>query len=47
MGWDEEAETQAGKLVEREHRRLRKSFEMAKADGLAGWCRRIICGGGR
>jgi predicted phosphohydrolase len=32
-GWDEEAEVHAKKLVERELQRLRKSFEMAKADG--------------
>ena len=33
MGWDEEAEEHAKKLVERELQRLRKSFELAKADG--------------
>ena len=33
MGWDEEAEAHAKKLVERELNRLRKSFELAKADG--------------
>ncbi len=33
MGWDEEAEEHAKKLVEREVQRLRKSFELAKADG--------------
>ena len=33
MGWDEEAEIHAKKLVERELQRLRKSFELAKADG--------------
>ena len=32
-GWDEEAEAHAKKLVERELQRLRKSFELAKADG--------------
>ena len=32
-GWDEEAEVHAKKLVERELQRLRKSFELAKADG--------------
>ena len=32
-GWDEEAEMHAKKLVERELQRLRKSFELAKADG--------------
>ena len=32
-GWDEEAEIHAEKLVERELQRLRKSFELAKADG--------------
>ena len=33
MGWNEEAEEHAKKLVERELQRLRKSFELAKADG--------------
>ena len=33
VGWDEEARTHAKKLVERELGRLRKSFELAKADG--------------
>ena len=33
VGWDEEAQEHAGKLVERELVRLRKSFELAKADG--------------
>ena len=33
MGWDEEAEEHAKKLVDRELLRLRKSFELAKADG--------------
>ncbi len=32
-GWDDEAEIHARKLVERELQRLRKSFELAKADG--------------
>ena len=32
-GWDEEEAAHAGKLVERELQRLRKSFELAKADG--------------
>ena len=32
-GWDEEAELHAKKLVNRELQRLRKSFELAKADG--------------
>ena len=32
-GWDEEAETHAKKLVERELVRLRSTFERAKADG--------------
>ena len=32
-GWDEEAEAHAKKLVERELVRLRKSFELARADG--------------
>lgn len=32
-GWDEEAEEHARKLVDRELLRLRKSFELAKADG--------------
>ena len=33
VGWDEEAEVHAKKLVERELQRLRTSFELAKADG--------------
>lgn len=33
MGWDEEAGVHAKKLVERELQRLRKSFELARADG--------------
>ena len=33
IGWDEEAEIHAKKLIERELQRLRKSFEAAKADG--------------
>ena len=33
MGWDEEAENHAKKLVDRELLRLRKSFELAKAEG--------------
>ena len=33
IGWDEEAQIHAAKLVERELQRLRKSFELAKADG--------------
>ena len=33
VGWDEEAEIHARKLVQRELQRLRKSFELAKADG--------------
>jgi len=33
MGWDEEEEEHAKKLVDRELQRLRKSFELAKADG--------------
>ena len=33
MGWDEEEEQHAKKLVDRELQRLRKSFELAKADG--------------
>ena len=33
MGWDEAAEIHAKKLVERELQRLRKSFELARADG--------------
>lgn len=33
VGWDEDAEVHAKKLVERELGRLRKSFEKAKADG--------------
>ncbi len=33
MGWDEKAEEHAKKLVDRELQRLRKSFELAKADG--------------
>ena len=32
-GWDEAAEAQAKKLVERELQRLRRSFELAKGDG--------------
>ena len=32
-GWDEEAELHAKKLVDRELLRLRKSFELAEADG--------------
>ncbi len=32
-GWDQEAEIHAGKLVERELQRLRKSFELARKDG--------------
>ena len=32
-GWDDEAKAHADKLVERELARLRKSFELAKADG--------------
>ena len=32
IGWDEDAEVHARKLVERELQRLRKSFELAKAD---------------
>ena len=32
-GWDEDAEVHAKKLVERELQRLRKSFELARADG--------------
>lgn len=32
-GWDEKAEARAKKLVSRELLRLRKSFELAKADG--------------
>ena len=32
-GWDEEAEEHAKKLVDRELKRLRKSFELAKEDG--------------
>jgi predicted phosphohydrolase len=32
-GWDEEAEAHARKLVGRELQRLRKSFELARADG--------------
>ena len=38
VGWDEEAEAHAKKLVERELQRLRLSFEAARADG----CRRFI-----
>ena len=34
-GWDEEAEEHAAKLVERELGRLRKSFELARADGFS------------
>ena len=33
MGWDEESENHAKKLVEREIKRLRQSFEKAKGDG--------------
>ena len=33
VGWDEKAEEHARKLVERELLRLRKAFELAKADG--------------
>ena len=33
MGWDEAEEAHAKKLVDRELLRLRKSFELAKADG--------------
>ena len=33
VGWDEDAQNHAKKLVERELQRLRKSFELAKADG--------------
>ena len=33
IGWDEKAEEQAKKLVERETERLRASFEAARADG--------------
>ena len=33
VGWDEEAEEHAKKLVEREKQRLRCSFEAARADG--------------
>ena len=33
MGWDEDAEVHAKKLVERELQRLRKSFELAKTAG--------------
>ncbi len=33
VGWDEEAEAHAEKLVDRELQRLRRSFELAKADG--------------
>ena len=33
LGWDEEAEKHAIKLVDRELKRLRTSFELAKADG--------------
>ena len=33
IGWDEEAQAHARKLVERELQRLRRSFELAKADG--------------
>ena len=33
IGWDEEAEEHAKKLVARELVRLRKSFDLAKADG--------------
>ena len=38
VGWDEEAEEQAAKLVEREAARLRLSCEAARRDG----CRRFI-----
>ena len=33
IGWDEEAQAHARKRVERELQRLRRSFELAKADG--------------
>ena len=33
VGWDEQAEEHAKKLVQRELQRLRKSFELAKTDG--------------
>ncbi len=33
IGWDEEEQVHAEKLVEREYNRLRASFEKAKADG--------------
>ena len=33
VGWDEEAERHAVKLVDRELKRLRKSFELARSDG--------------
>ncbi|MDO5702997.1 MAG: metallophosphoesterase [Lachnospiraceae bacterium] len=33
IGWDEEEETHAKKLVDRELQRLRRSFELARADG--------------
>ena len=33
MGWDEEAEAQAEKIIQRELVRLRASFEAARADG--------------
>ena len=33
VGWDEKEEERARKLVKRELERLRKSFELAKADG--------------
>ncbi len=33
VGWDEEAEKHAVKLVDRELKRLRTSFELARADG--------------
>ncbi len=33
IGWDEEKEAQAVKLVDREMERLRKSFELARNDG--------------
>ena len=39
VGWDEEAEAHAKKLVARELERLRRSFELAKADG---FCRFIM-----
>ena len=39
IGWDEEAEEHARKLIEREAKRLRCSFEAAKADG---YCKFIM-----